>query len=348
MSSVIGRAPARVSLAGGGTDLPAYYERHGGAVVSFTISLFAHAQASPRATGLELVSIDARKREVVPTPHAARRLRAPILAEEFLLYQKAVAAHFGFERGTLAARSDVPMGAGLASSGALAVALVAAAAAFAGEELNEAAIADHACKVEIDLLRRSCGKQDQYAAAFGGLNLIEFFRDGSVDVTPINATAETLASLESRIMLFHNGTRRTSVLPLQEQTRRSRTDPDTLDALNKLKDMAYEMREVLERGRLDRVGEMLDEAWRAKQHLNSSVGSPEVTRAYSLARSAGASGGKLAGAGMGGTLVLYCHQEHQEEVRATLAPEGWRERPMRITQEGVTVHAELTDDLVRS
>ena len=141
MSSVIGRAPARVSLAGGGTDLPAYYEPHGGAVVSFTLSLYAHAQASPRPTGLELVSLDAQKREIVPTAQAARRLRAPILAEEFLLYQKAVAAHFGFERGLLAARSDIPMGAGLASSGALAVALVAAAATFAGDDLDAGAIA---------------------------------------------------------------------------------------------------------------------------------------------------------------------------------------------------------------
>jgi D-glycero-alpha-D-manno-heptose-7-phosphate kinase len=348
MSSVIGRAPGRVSLAGGGTDLPAYYERNGGAVVSFTISLHAHAQASPRTTGLELVSIDAKKREIVPTAQAARRLRAPILAEEFLLYQKAVAAHFGFERGTLAARSDIPVGAGLASSGALAVALVAAAATFAGEDMDAAAIADTACKIEIDLLQRACGKQDQYAAAFGGLNLIEFFRDGSVDVSPLDVTEQTLAMLERRIMLFHNGARRTSVVPLQEQARRSRSDPDTVNALNQLKDMAYEMREVLETGKLDRVGEMLDEAWRAKQHLNSSVGTPEVARVYALAREAGAAGGKLAGAGMGGTLVLYCREEQQEDVRATLASQGWRERLITIDAEGATASAELTDDLVRS
>src|SRR5687768_1768967 len=126
MSIVVGRAPARVSLVGGGTDLPAYYERHGGAVVSLTIAQYAYAQASPRPADLELVSLDQGMREVVSEATFARRMRPPILAEEFLLYQKAVAAHFAMERGRLATSSEVPAGAGLASSGSICVALVKA------------------------------------------------------------------------------------------------------------------------------------------------------------------------------------------------------------------------------
>ncbi|MFA5891003.1 MAG: hypothetical protein WDA27_08655 [Actinomycetota bacterium] len=339
MSIVVGRAPGRVSLAGGGTDLPAYYERHGGAVVSFAIDSYAYGHASPRAADLELVSLDNGSRELVSAASFARRMRPPILAEDFLLYQKAVAWHFGIERGRLAASSEVPAGAGLASSGAVCVALVYAAAQFVGDELERAEIADTAARIEMDVLRRSCGKQDQYASAFGGLNLIEFFRDGSVDVTPLKIRPEVVAALESGIMLFHNGARRSSVSPLQEQARRSASDPDTVDALHRLKDMAYEMCEVLERGDVDDVGAMLHRAWEAKQHLNSQVSTPEIARVYGLARSAGATGGKLAGAGLTGTLVLYCPEGQQQDVRRMLATQGWRERRMRIDWEGAALAA---------
>ena len=187
MSIVVGRAPGRVSLVGGGTDLPAYYERHGGAVVSFAVDMYSYAQASERAQDLEIVSIDTGSRELIGQATFERRMRPPILAEEFLLYQKAVAGHFGIERGRLAASSEVPTGAGLASSGSICVALVQAAARFVGEDLSRAQIAEAACAIEITLLRRACGKQDQYASAFGGLNLIEFYKDGSVDLTPVRA-----------------------------------------------------------------------------------------------------------------------------------------------------------------
>jgi D-glycero-alpha-D-manno-heptose-7-phosphate kinase len=350
VSIVVGRAPARVSLVGGGTDLPAYYERSGGAVVSFTIAQYAYAQASPRASDLELVSLDAGVREVVSQSTFARRMRPPILAQEFLLYQKAVAAHFGIDRGRLATSSEVPVGAGLASSGSICVSLVHAASRFVGEELDRAQIAETACRIEMHLLNRACGKQDQYASAFGGLNLIEFYRDGSVDVTPMQVSDAVAAALEERIMLFANGSRRSAVGPLQEQARRSASDPDTVRALDQLKDLAYEMREMLDGGNLDRVGGLLHEAWEAKKHLNSQVSTPEIARVYALARKAGALGGKLAGAGVSGTLMLYCPEEAQDEVRLTLASQGWRQQAMKLDREGATLCADLgaNDDLVRS
>ena len=350
MAIVVGRAPARVSLAGGGTDLPAYFERHGGAVVSFTVDLYAYAQASPRAHDLEVVSLDTSRREIISPETFARRMRPPILAEEFLLYQKAVAAHFGIERGRLALSSEIPVGAGMASSGAVCVALVQAASRFVGEDLSRAQMAETAFRIETMLLARHCGKQDQYASAFGGLNLIEFYRDGSVDVSPLTVTPETSARLESGIMLFHNGSRRSAAGPLQEQARRSASDPETVHALDRLKDMAYRTREALEAGRVDEVGEILHEAWEAKQHLNSQVSTPEIARVYALARRAGATGGKLGGAGLAGTLVLYCPEERQEEVRLTLASQGWRQRKMGFDHEGVTPCADVgaDDDLVRT
>ncbi len=343
-SIVVARAPARVSLAGGGTDLPAYYERAGGAVVSFAITQYAYAQTSARTADLELVSLDAGAHETIAEAQFARRVRPPILAEEFLQYQKAVAWHFGIERGRIAASSEVPTGAGLASSGSLMVALVQAAARFIGEDMDRGAIADTACRIEMGVLQRACGKQDQYASAYGGINMIEFFRDGSVDVTPLRIDSDTQTALERRIMLFHNGSRRSSVGVLQEQARRSSSDPDTMSALDQLKDMAYTMRETLEAGDLHRVGEMMHEGWQAKQHLNSQLSTPEIVRVYALARSAGALGGKLAGAGIAGTLVLYCPEDRQDDVRMTLASQGWRERRVRIDHEGVSLCADIGAD----
>lgn len=334
---VVGRAPARISLAGGGTDLPAYFERHGGAVVSFAIRAYASAEVAERGDGLELVSMDTGAREFVPASLFARRVRPPVLAQEFLVYQKAVAWHFGLDRARIAASSDIPAGAGLASSAAIAVALVQAAARASGEEPDRAQVAETAYRIETAVLRRGCGKQDHYASAFGGLNLIEFFRDGSVDVTPLQISEQTRATLAARILLFHNGGRRSAVGPLQEQARRSASDPETVGALGRLKAMAYEARELLERGEVDAVGAMLHEAWEAKQHLNSQVSTPEIARVYALARKAGAAGGKLAGAGLAGTLVLYCSEEHQDEVRMVMASQGWRERRHGLDAGGVTV-----------
>lgn len=346
MSIVVGRAPARVSLLGGGTDLPAFYERHGGAVVSMAVSLYAYGQASPRAQDLELVSLDHSSREIITPAHFARRMRPPILAQEFLTYQKAVAWHFGIERGRLAAASEIPPGVGLASSAAVSVALVMAASRFVGEDMDRHTIADTACRIEMKVLGRSCGKQDQYAAAFGGINCLEFFKDGSVEVTPLTLTPETLATLQGRIMLFANGARRNAQSVLAEQARRSGSDPETVAALHRLKEMAYTARDMLLEGNPDGVGEMLHEAWEHKRHLNSQVHTPEIDRVYTLAREAGAIGGKLAGAGLVGTMLLYCPEDDQDDVRRTLASQGWRERKISMDWGGASLCANIGGPLV--
>lgn len=348
MSIVVGRAPARVSLLGGGTDLPAYYERHSGAVVSMAVGLYAYGQASPRPYDLELVSLDHSSREVISPQQFARRMRPPILAEEFLTYQKAVAWHFGIERGRLAAASEVPPGVGLASSAAVCTALVVAASRFVGEELDRPTIAETACRIEMKVLGRACGKQDQYAAAFGGINLIEFQRDGQVQVTPLQLNSETINALQSRMMLFTNGARRNAHAVLAEQARRSSSDPETVSALHELKDYAYAAKDLLLAGEADAMGQLLHGAWEAKRHLNSQTHTPEIDRVYGLARDAGAIGGKLAGAGLVGTLVLYCHDESQDEVRRTLASQGWRERKVSIDWGGASLCANIGGPLVHT
>ncbi|MHB8510938.1 MAG: GHMP family kinase ATP-binding protein [Actinomycetota bacterium] len=346
MSIVVGRAPGRVSLMGGGTDLPEYYERHGGFVVSMAVSLYAYGQASPRASDLELVSLDHAHREVITPAHFARRMRPPILAEEFLTYQKAVAWHFGIERGRLAAASEIPAGVGLASSAAVCVSLVMAASRFIGEDMDRTAIAETACRIEMKILGRSCGKQDQYAAAFGGVNSIEFNKDGSVNVEPLTLAPGTIAALQSRMMLFTNGARRNAQSVLAEQARRSIADPETVGALHQLKDMAYAAKDLLLAGEADAVGQLLHQAWEAKRHLNSQTHTPEIDRVYALAREAGAIGGKLTGAGLVGTMLLYCPPDSQNEVRRALASQGWRERKVSIDWGGASLCANIGGPLV--
>lgn len=345
---ILARAPGRVSLSGGGTDLPAYYERHGGVVVAFAIPTFAVAEVHPRPTDLELVSLDHGSREVVRADRFTRRMRYPFLAEEFLTLQKAVAWHFGLDRARVATTSDLPAGGGLGASAAVCVSLVAAAAAYLGEEIARSGIAEVASRIEMTVLRRPCGKQDQYTSAHGGLNLLEFARDGSVGVTPIQMSDEARHDFERHLVLFSNGGRRNSAGPLAELMRRiSSADVETLHALSELKETAHDVRRALETGDFPSVGRLLEFGWRAKRRLHSQVSTPEVDRALALASEVGVYGGKLTGAGLAGSLLFVCPPERRAELRGVMARQGWRSRPVSVAFGGATVE-EAADGAVSS
>jgi D-glycero-alpha-D-manno-heptose-7-phosphate kinase len=336
MRTFVARAPGRVSLAGGLTDLPAYYERHGGAVVSLAIRRAATATISERVSGLELVSPDHAVREVIKPERYARRMRHPFLAREFVTLHKAVAWHFGLDRARLAASSEIPAGLGLGASAAVCVSLVTAAAAYLGERMDHWRIAQTAARIEMIVLRRPCGKQDHFASAFGGANLIEFLRDGTVSVTPVRVTGEARRDLERHVLLFTNGSRRNSAVPLAELARRM-TDGGTSLAMSELRETAYLMRTALERGDVATVGALVDRGWRAKRRLHPAVTTAEIDRAYALARKAGALGGKLCGAGLAGALLVVAPPERQPEIRQVLATQGWRAEHVAIEDEGATI-----------
>ena len=338
MPNVYARAPGRVSLAGGGTDIPGYYERHGGAVVSAAIPTSALAHVGVCGAGLELVSIDHGTREMIPADQVTRRVRYPFLAEEFLTLQKAVAWHFALDRVRLAAASDLPAGGGLGASAAVCVALVAASAAYLGEELDRSGVAEIAARIEMTVLRRPCGKQDQYTAAHGGLNLLEFARDGSVAVTPVRMTPASRRAIAENLLLFSNGGRRNSAGPLAELSRRvAADDAETVGALSQLKRVAFDVRTALEDGDMPLLGELLRRGWETKRRLHSQVSTPEIDRVLALAMEAGAYGGKLTGAGLAGSLLIACPPQRHGEVRSVLATQGWRARPVGIETSGVTV-----------
>ena len=343
MRIVVARAPGRVSLAGGGTDLPGFYEQHGGAVVSFAIPSTATASISERANGLDLVSMDHGVHELITPEKYARRMRHPFLSREFVTLQKAVAWHFGLDRARVAASSELPVGGGLGSSSAICTALVTAAGAYIGEPLDTRMIAASAARIEMSILRRPCGKQDPYASAFGGMNLIEFGRDGTATVTPIELSPGHRRDIEQHLVMFGNGGRRNGAGPLGELARRiAAADKQTIIALKELHEVAYLLRTAIERGAITTIGALVDRAWRAKRRLHPRVTTHEIDRLYAMARDAGALGGKLCGAGLTGAMLFVCPPERQVELSQVMGAQGWRAMPVKIHDEGAAL-SERTD-----
>lgn len=333
--STIARAPVRLSFGGGGTDLPAYYERHGGFVVSAAIGRYAMAVASPSWDGgIGVNSADYRGWLRWPAgaiPEAGEPLSLP----------RAVLGWFA-ERGMLAAgvdlflASEVPPGSGLGSSSAMTVAMIRALAEFAGESMAAAQVADLASRIEIERLGRPIGKQDHYAASFGGLNAISFSSEG-VTVEPVTLPPGVLECLEHRLLLFSTGLTRDSASILANQNASTSHDEATVRRLDGLKSLAHEMRSTLEAGDLDGFGALLDEGWRLKRSIHRAISSDAIDRWYATAREAGALGGKIAGAGGGGFLLLYAPAAAQPTVTDALRCEGLRPLAFGFDHAGASI-----------
>lgn len=314
---LIARAPVRVSFFGGGTDLPAYYLQHGGAVLSTTIDKYVYVIVSVnRDHGLQITSSDYNTFYRHPAGE-------PLLWDGDLSLPRAVLHHLGIEHGlTVFLASEVPPGTGLGSSGSVTVALVKVIAAACALRLSPRQIAAMACDIEIGKLGKPIGVQDQYAAAFGGLNWMTFSADG-VTVAPVAVARPTLERLQTNLLLAFIGTARDSATILSEQSRSSRAgEPEVIAALRGVQELAQEGRTCLERGELDRFGMLLDLAWQHKRHFARGITNERIEHAYELARRHGALGGKIAGAGGGGFLMLYCDDGAAAQVQAALAKEG--------------------------
>jgi D-glycero-alpha-D-manno-heptose-7-phosphate kinase len=329
---LIARAPLRLSLAGGGTDLEAYFERYGGAVVSTTIDKYFYVIVSSSDTPhIQVLSSDYQtfyQHGFDDAPYWDGDLQLP----------KAIIDHFGIRTGfSVFLASQVPPGTGLGSSSTVAVALIKAMANLCNVSMTPAEIADLACHVEIDKLGMPIGYQDQYAAAYGGLNYIEFTAHG-VDVQPLDLPEDLMAALERRLMLFFTGRRRNSAQILSEQKRSSeRNRAKVIGALHVIKEAAVELRDELRRGNIDWLGECLHRSWMAKRQLAAGITDPWIDQWYAAARAAGAAGGKIAGAGGGGFLTLYCDPRHQDKVTTTLQSLGLSPMDFRFESGGPMV-----------
>lgn len=329
---IVARAPLRISFGGGGTDLPAYYERFGGMVVSAAISPACHVALSRcGGSGAVLDSKDYGLTVVVPPDR-----HVPI--SEPLSLPRAVLAWFAarglFPSGTrIEMRADVPPGSGLGSSSAMAVALAAAVARYVDVPLSRRTAAEIACAVEIDLLRRPIGRQDQYAAALGGLNTLTFARAG-VTVSPMALSEAAERALRDHLVLVSTRRTRDSATVLSSQRAASGADGEVTRRLHRLKRIAADMRVALLLGDLPAFGSLLHQSWELKRGLARGVTSGDIDRWYAIARAAGAYGGKIAGAGGGGFFLFCVPPARRLAVLADLRAEGLMPFPFAFDHDG--------------
>ena len=298
-----------MSFVGGGSDLASFYRKHGGAVLSTAIDKYVYINVNKKFDGGIRVAYS--KTEEV---EQADQVEHALVRETLKVLQ----IPGGVEITTIA---DIPSrGTGLGSSSAFTVGLIQVLAAFKGGHVSADELARKSCHVEIDLCGAPIGKQDQYAAAFGGLNLIEFKPDDSVQVTPVVMEADLREQLFRRIIVFYTGITRSASQLLQEQDTAVASDKGKQAALVEMVKLAYQLRDDLSAGSLDSFGEILHVNWKLKRTLASGVSTDLIDGWYEAARKAGAVGGKILGAGSGGFLMCYAPEDRHDAIERALAP----------------------------
>jgi D-glycero-alpha-D-manno-heptose-7-phosphate kinase len=296
-----------MSFAGGGSDLPSFYRRHGGAVISTAIDKYIYVNINRKFDGGIRLAYS-KTEEVKSVREIEHRL---VKAAFEMLNLKG-----GVEITTIA---DIPSrGTGLGSSSSFAVGLVNAVKAYLGEHVSADDLSCLACEIEIDRCGEPIGKQDQYAAAFGGFNLIEFKADDSVLVSPITISVEMRQRIENRIIVFYTGVTRSASGILKEQSEQAVSDQAKRGALIRMVELAYDMRKELQNGNLDAFGEILHDNWKLKRTLASGITTSEIDEWYEAGRAAGAIGGKILGAGSGGFLMFYAPEERHPAIERAL------------------------------
>jgi D-glycero-alpha-D-manno-heptose-7-phosphate kinase len=322
---IIARSPLRITLGGGGTDLPSYYQEHGGFLIAAAIDRYVYVTVMrPFSPGIYL------KYSALEHVEKVADVRHPIIREALQLQELRTPQ---VEITTLA---DIPAGTGLGSSGSFTTALLKALYTHRRKAVHSQELAELACHIEIDRLREPIGKQDQYIAAFGGISCFTFHADQRVDIQPLRISTSTMFDLEDNLLLFFTGFNRVAGNILRDQDSRSRAhDPDMLSNLHYVKSLGYQIRDTLEGGNLVRFGELLHEHWEHKKRRSGGISNPQIDKWYSLAMKSGAIGGKLVGAGGGGFLMFYASDRNR--LRQAMCAEGLEEVRFRFDFEGTKV-----------
>ena len=319
---VISKTPFRISFAGGGTDLRDYYKKRAGTVISMAINRHMYVTVNRRFD--DSIRVSYTRTEIVE--------RLDDLQHDLIREAMRTA---GVTRGVeITSIADVPAGSGLGSSSSLTVGALNALYAFQGHHVSPDELARQACEVEIDVLGRPIGKQDQYIAAFGGFQTIRFHSDERVSVTPVVCASSTKRRLTDRLLLFYTGISRKSSTVLTEARRRIRDGKATRTALDELNDLAGEIAGTVTHGHLVGFGALLHRAWTLKKQMGSKVTNGELDRYYRLALRAGAAGGKISGAGGGGCLLLFAPRRAHAAIRAMAARQKLREVPVELEPDG--------------
>jgi D-glycero-alpha-D-manno-heptose-7-phosphate kinase len=318
---IIVQTPLRISFFGGGTDFPSFFCTEGGAVLSSAIDKYIFLTIKERFD--QLLRIGYTRTEMV---ESVDEIQHELIREAF----RKAGLCCGVEVTTM---GDIPSaGSGLGSSSTVTVGALHAIYTYLGEIVPADRLAREACGIEIDTLGKPIGVQDQYIVALGGLRLLEFHQDGSVENTRIELDPGLRRQLNENLLLFYTGTtRKADTILAEQQTNISQR----LSILRQMKAMAYQARDFLQAGNLTAFGELLHEGWELKKQLASRISNYEIDDLYAAARRAGASGGKITGAGGGGFLLLYCPTERQVAVRKAMQP--LQELPFRLERDGSKV-----------
>ena len=318
---LITKTPFRVSFCGGGSDIEDFYEKYGGCVLSTSINKYMYISIHPYFNPQQTLLKYSENELVDDIKNIKHKIFHQVLNDMKI---------HGVE---ISSTADVPGGTGLGSSSTFTVGLLNTLYCYKGKFVSKGKLAKEACEIEINKLGAPIGKQDQYAAAYGGLNFIRFNKDGTVSVAPIMMHSNTYKRLESNLLMFYTGTTRSANIILKEQKQNINKNEKN-ENLRQMCFLAENMKESLENNELKSFGEILHKSWELKRTLASGISNPEIDRVYEIAMNSGALGGKLLGAGGGGFLLFYCEKENQEKLRKNI---GLREFDFKFEQDGTSV-----------
>jgi D-glycero-alpha-D-manno-heptose-7-phosphate kinase len=328
---LIVRSPVRISFGGGGTDLPAYYEQFGGSVLSVAINKYFYTVLTTRSDSrIQVISSDLRVfetwQDIAKLNLRGSSLEIPLAVLKELNCNVAV---------DLFLASEIPPGTGLGSSASVCVNILKTLSTYLQQPISKRDLAERSFHIAHHILGKSVGKQDEYAASFGGLNFISFHPDGSTEVEPIDLNPSVLAEFQRNLMLFFTGSSHHSWSILQEQESSSRSKTGTtVEALHEVKALGIRMRTALQQGDIRELGTLLHEGWQAKRRISTKISTPRIDELYDLALRNGALGGKITGAGGGGFILLYCEPEFQGNVREAMRRQDVQEMNFGFEMQG--------------
>jgi D-glycero-alpha-D-manno-heptose-7-phosphate kinase len=323
---IVTRTPFRITLGGGGTDLPSYYEKYGGFIFAAAINKYMFVDVN-RPAADDLIRLKYSESETVGTIGEVRHaLAAQILR------------HTGIEKNIeISSIADIPAGTGLGSSSCYAIGLLHAIHTLKRNYVTLADLAEEDFMIEHDKLNRPIGKQDPYLAAFGGLTVLDIAKDGKVKVRPAHVAMETADELNRNLLVFFTGKTRSADDILGEQSKGAQEDKkEVIESMHYIKELGYEILEAAESGNIDEIGKKFDAHWQHKKKISTKMTNPEFDKIYAAALSAGALGGKISGAGGGGFFTFYVPGD-QRQFRATMREHGLREMRYRFDLEGTKV-----------
>jgi len=322
---IIARSPLRITLGGGGTDLPSYYQDHEGFLVSAAIDKYVYVNVMrPFTEGIYLKYSQLEHVNNIPD------VQHPIIREALQLLD------FKTPQIEITTLADIPAGTGLGSSGSFTTALLKALYTHRKRHLHQEELAELACHIEIDRLGEPIGKQDQYIAAVGGVTCFTFHKDSKVTASPLGISMDTMFDLEDNLMLFFTGFSRSASGILKDQKVKSQqNDADMLNNLHYVKDLGYRSRDALVDGKTELFGELMHEHWEHKKRRSGGMSNPKIDEWYELGMKNGAVGGKLVGAGGGGFLMFMAHDRNK--LRHAMAHAGLEEVRFKFDFEGTKV-----------